>query len=336
MEDKDIDVQLVPPHLHRRNASERAISTFKDNFIAGLCRTDPDFPLHLWDKLLPQAVLSLNLLRGSRINPRLSAYAQIYGAFDFNRTPLAPPGTRVLIHEKPAVRETWAPHAVDGWYIGPAMNHYRCFRVWACETAAQRVADTLSWFPSRVLMPTASATNTITAALQDLISAIKAPTTTATALSPFAHAQHDNLLALAELFTACAAPPTPSTPPGFVPIPPPPTEITAGIQRVEPPYISELPLSPQSPQPPIAAPPRVEPPNLPRPSATTAAIPRVELAPNSAAPHTGTRPPTSQSAPHGAVTFSTNTDERCFNPAYPPSKLPAESSQKHTSFPTTT
>ena len=104
MEDEDIDFQLVPPHLHRRNAAERAISTFKDHFIAGLCSTDPDFPLHLWDKLLPQAVLSLNLLRGSRINPRLSAYAQIYGAFDFNRTPLAPPGTHVLIHETPSAR----------------------------------------------------------------------------------------------------------------------------------------------------------------------------------------------------------------------------------------
>ena len=30
----DIDYQLAPPHIHRRNAAERAICTFKNHFIA--------------------------------------------------------------------------------------------------------------------------------------------------------------------------------------------------------------------------------------------------------------------------------------------------------------
>jgi hypothetical protein len=64
---------LPPPGIHRRNAAERAIRTFKNHFIAGLCGVDQYFPLHLWDRLLPQAILTLNLLRGSRINPKLSA-----------------------------------------------------------------------------------------------------------------------------------------------------------------------------------------------------------------------------------------------------------------------
>jgi hypothetical protein len=62
---QDVEYQLVPPGVHRRNAAERAIRTFKNHFIAGLCSVDKDFPLHLWDRLLPQALLSLNLLRGS-------------------------------------------------------------------------------------------------------------------------------------------------------------------------------------------------------------------------------------------------------------------------------
>jgi hypothetical protein len=127
----DIDFQLAPPHVHRRNAAERSIRTFKNHFIAGLCSTNPDFPLNLWDKLLPQCLITLNLLRRSRINPQLFAQAHINGAFDFNRTPLAPPGTKVLIHEKPAIHGTWAPRAVEGWYLGPAQRHYRCYRVWA-------------------------------------------------------------------------------------------------------------------------------------------------------------------------------------------------------------
>jgi hypothetical protein len=47
---KNIQFQLVPPHVHRQNAAERAIQTFKNHFIAMLCSTDKQFPTHLWDR----------------------------------------------------------------------------------------------------------------------------------------------------------------------------------------------------------------------------------------------------------------------------------------------
>ena len=46
-----IDYQLVPPHVHRRNAAERAIQTFKAHFITTLCIADPTFPANEWDRL---------------------------------------------------------------------------------------------------------------------------------------------------------------------------------------------------------------------------------------------------------------------------------------------
>ena len=57
--------QLVPPHIHRRNAAERAIRTFKNHFLACLATCDPAFPVAEWDRLLFQAELTLNLLRVS-------------------------------------------------------------------------------------------------------------------------------------------------------------------------------------------------------------------------------------------------------------------------------
>ena len=78
---ENVEYQLVPPHIHQRNSAERAIQTFKNHFIAGLASTDPNFPLSNWCRLLPQAKLTLNLLRPSRLNPKLSAYAQLEGAF---------------------------------------------------------------------------------------------------------------------------------------------------------------------------------------------------------------------------------------------------------------
>jgi hypothetical protein len=106
----DMEYQLVPPHCHRRNAAECAIRTFKEHFVVGLSSLYPTFPLHLWDRLLPQAEITLNLLRTSRLHPQLSAAAHFHGLVDYNKTAFAPPGCKIIAQEKPGKRCTWAPH----------------------------------------------------------------------------------------------------------------------------------------------------------------------------------------------------------------------------------
>jgi hypothetical protein len=44
MHTNNVDFQLVPPGIHRRNAAERATRTFKNHFVAGLCSVDKNFP----------------------------------------------------------------------------------------------------------------------------------------------------------------------------------------------------------------------------------------------------------------------------------------------------
>ena len=90
--------QLVPPHLHRRNEAKRAIQKFKAHFITCLCIANPKYPAKEWDSFLPQENLTLNLLRNFCLNPKLSSYAAFHGMFDYNKTPLSPLGTRVLVH----------------------------------------------------------------------------------------------------------------------------------------------------------------------------------------------------------------------------------------------
>jgi len=156
---------------------------------------DRQFPIHLWDRLIPQAELTLNLLRGSRINPKLSAWAQLHGLYDFNHTPIAPPGMRVLVHEKPSIRQTWALHAVDGWYLGPALDSYRCYTVWIRDTRAQRICDTLTWIPDQITMPTASSADYIIAGIHDIAQALRKPS----ANSPLAPLADNHVAALRDL-----------------------------------------------------------------------------------------------------------------------------------------
>ena len=58
----DEKYQLVPTHIHRRNAAEREIQNFNNHFIAGLSSVHKLFPIHLWCRFIPQIILSLNLL----------------------------------------------------------------------------------------------------------------------------------------------------------------------------------------------------------------------------------------------------------------------------------
>jgi hypothetical protein len=191
----DIDYQLVPPHCHRRNAAERAIRTFKEHFVAGISSVDPAFPLHLWDRLLLQAEITLNLLRTSRLHPQLSAAAHFHGLVDYNKTAFAPPGCKIIAHEKPGKRRTWETHGQHGYSLGPAMHHYRCQNVYILATASERIVDTLEFFPHNYQMPQLFSTDRLLMAAKDMTHALQNPHPEV----PFARVGDDTISGLAEL-----------------------------------------------------------------------------------------------------------------------------------------
>lgn len=73
--------------------------------------------------------MTLNMLRPCRQNPALSLHEALEGSFNFEATPMAPPGTKTYVHVKPSKRASWGFHAEDAWYAGPAPKHYRCTAV---------------------------------------------------------------------------------------------------------------------------------------------------------------------------------------------------------------
>jgi hypothetical protein len=170
-----VEYQLVLPHCHCRNAAERAIRTFKEHFVAGLSLVDPTFPLHLWDRLFPQAEITLNLLRTSRLHPQLSAAAHFHGLVDYNKTAFAPPGCKLIEYEKPGKRRTWAPHGQHGYSLGPAMHHYWCQNVYISATASERIMDTLEFFPHNYQMSWLSSNGRLIMSANDMTDALQNP-----------------------------------------------------------------------------------------------------------------------------------------------------------------
>jgi hypothetical protein len=57
-----LDMELVPPGCQRHNAAEVAIRNFKAHFLSVLAGVANDFPQNLWDWLLPQTEIIINLI----------------------------------------------------------------------------------------------------------------------------------------------------------------------------------------------------------------------------------------------------------------------------------
>lgn len=85
-------LELVPPGCHRHNAAEVAIQNFKAHFLSVLAGTADNFLPSLWDKLLPQTNITLNLLGQSHATSTVSAYPHINDPFDYNKMPLGTDG----------------------------------------------------------------------------------------------------------------------------------------------------------------------------------------------------------------------------------------------------
>ena len=100
-------------------------------------------PLYLCCRLLQQDFLTLNLIRQSRLQPKLSTYAQMEEQHGYNSHSLAPPGIPVLIHQESNARETWASRGIEGWYLGPVMDRYQCYRVYTAKTGGEQISDTV-------------------------------------------------------------------------------------------------------------------------------------------------------------------------------------------------
>ena len=177
------NLQLVPANIHRTNLAERAIRTAKNHFLAMLATADDAFPGRLWEEGIPHAECTLNHLLPWHPNPTISAWEGMHGCkFDFISHPIAPFGTAVLVFETPTQRASWGYHGLDGFFLGPALDHYQTFRTWVTSTDSPRSTTSLAWFPRKFKMPGSSPVEMIINAVSDLAAAL----TKASASGPIA------------------------------------------------------------------------------------------------------------------------------------------------------
>ena len=97
--------------------------------------------------------MTLNMLRRSRINLKMSAYTQLFGEIDYNQTPITPLGTKVYVYKRTGQRRSHADHGKVGYIIGPSPKHYQrmCFNI--PTTQGTRHTDTYVFIPLKFELP---------------------------------------------------------------------------------------------------------------------------------------------------------------------------------------
>ena len=173
MTTKGVQYQLVPPSIHRQNSAERAMRTWKEHAKSVISTFDPDLPLQIWCQYTEAIDLQLNMLRASRLHPQISGQCHLNGEFDYTKTPMVPLGTKATIFIPPKDRKTWDYHALEGYYLCPALDHYKCHRIYIPETRGVRTADTVEFHPKHCKMPYASSIEEALIAIKNLIAAVK-------------------------------------------------------------------------------------------------------------------------------------------------------------------
>lgn len=145
---KQIEIELVPVDNHRANKAERSIQTWKNHRIASLASCDPQCPDSCFIEMNEQLIMTMNMMRESAITDKLSAYQQLHGNYDYSNNPIAPLGMKVEVYRSKASRDTtWSNHTFTGFYVGPALEHHKCFRVYNPLTKRVIITDSLNWFP---------------------------------------------------------------------------------------------------------------------------------------------------------------------------------------------
>jgi hypothetical protein len=139
--------------------------------------------------------------------------------------PIGPVGCCVLIHAKPTNCRSWDFRAKNGFYIGPALDSYRCFKLVRSDTKSQVISDTVEFRHAYRTIPSPTPEDKIIHGLHVIAGALKdaPPPTCITQMDAIANLRNllDSWRLLASPSLAHTRMPSPGGPRVDTPVEPP-------------------------------------------------------------------------------------------------------------------
>ena len=75
-------------------------------------------------------------------------------------------GTKVIAHTNTSNRKTWELNGKPGWYVGPAMEHYRLVTIYFQQTRTTKHCKTVTFLPLNLVFPAVNNTDFLQQAAQ--------------------------------------------------------------------------------------------------------------------------------------------------------------------------
>ncbi len=77
------------------------------------------------------------------------------------------------LHTKPATCKSWDYRAKQGFYVGPALDHYRCYKLVKSETKQKVISNTVEFRHTYLHIPAVLVDNKIINRLQVMVGALQ-------------------------------------------------------------------------------------------------------------------------------------------------------------------
>ena len=173
IEKHGMNMERVLKEAHWCNSAKKAIQTTQNHLKAILAGCDNSFLMHVWDRLLPQAELTCNLLHPVNINQSVSAYQYVYGNHDYNNHPHHPHCCKVQAFIDTKIWQSWEEKSKDGYYVGTSMKHHQTYDVWIKATRSVDNTNTAYFKHAYITKPKVTKTDIVVDVATKLIRAIK-------------------------------------------------------------------------------------------------------------------------------------------------------------------
>ena len=112
----------------------------------------------------------------SRNNNKLTAYEEIKGSINWNRTPMLPLSNNGMVYITPDMCNMFVPHCNKAYTVGRTPNHHQLLKCYVPATRVYRISDMFRFDPSQSTLTAGSKQDkTITTAANLLASYWKYP-----------------------------------------------------------------------------------------------------------------------------------------------------------------
>lgn len=163
-----IEVERLPKEAHWGMQPRRWFKQPKNHTKATIAGCDSSFPMHLWDRLLPQIELSCSYSSQPKFLSTSVPLRQPWLQHNTTTSTWCP-----IQHLTITTQTSQDENSKDGFHVGTCSDHYHMYDLWMKATQAIQNCEMLFFKHQNIMQPTVTKTDIVADSAHNLIEAVK-------------------------------------------------------------------------------------------------------------------------------------------------------------------